>query len=193
MLVAWTNACLTFTRSLNHKKVEQERKEKKWTQTEFIVFPFSIFFSFSPLSLFHVNILLYLHKRSSGDRFLVYVCFPKTRSLSSLLTTLQEAILLKFWNNFVKAILPCNGQLYFEFLWDAYSGTCDALSLLFSQGVPCSSHSPYFKTVHVHIDRSEQLALNHRWRHLFGWSVQLIVDNETSKSWSAFIYIDHER
>ena len=46
------------------KKLElQERGEKreKWTQTEFLVFPFSIFLSFSPLSLslFHVNILLY--------------------------------------------------------------------------------------------------------------------------------------
>ena len=41
-------------------------------------------------------ILLYLHKRSSSVRFLVYVCFPKTRNVSSLLTTLQEAISLKF-------------------------------------------------------------------------------------------------
>ena len=80
-----------------YKKLEsQERGEKreKWTQTEFLVFPFSIFLFLS--SLFHVIILLYLHKRSGGDRFLVYVCFPKTRNLSSLLTTLQEAILLKF-------------------------------------------------------------------------------------------------
>ena len=79
-----------------YKKLEsQERGEKreKWTRTEFLVFPFSIFFFLS--SLFHANILLYLHKRS-GDRFLVYVCFPKTRNLSSLLTTLQEAILVKF-------------------------------------------------------------------------------------------------
>ena len=48
--------------------------------------------------------------------------------------------------------------------------------------------SPNFKTVHVHIDRAEQMAVNHRWRHLFGWSVQLTVDNETSKYWSALIY-----
>ena len=39
-----------------------------------------------------------------------------------------------------------------------------------------------------HIDRAEQLAVNHRWRHLFGLSVQLTVDNETSKSWSALMY-----
>ena len=186
--MAWTNlhawplqealkACLTFTRSLNHKK---KRKEKKWTQNEFLVFPFSIF-SLSFLSLFNVNILLSLHKRRGGGRF-VYVCFPKTRNLSSLLTTLQEAILLKFSNIFVKAKLH-TGQLYFQLLWDAYSGTCDALSLLFSQGVPCSS----VKTVHVHIDMAEQLAVNNRWRHVFGWSVQLTVDNETSKSWSALI------
>ena len=126
-----------------YKKLEsqergaREKREKNGLKLNFLSFP-SLFFSLSllslslslSLSLFQVNILLYLHKRSSGDRFLVYVCFPKTRSLSSLLTTLQEAILLKFWNIFVKAILPCNGPLYFEFLWDAYSGTCDALSLL---------------------------------------------------------------
>ena len=53
--------------------------------------------------------------------------------------------------------------------------------------------SLYFKTVHVHMHRPEQLAVNHRWRHLFGWSVQLTVDNETSKSWSAFIHIYRSR
>ena len=47
--------------------------------------------------------------------------------------------------------------------------------------------SPYFKIVHVYIDRAEQLAVKHRWRHLFGWSVQLTADNETSKSWSTLI------
>ena len=87
-----------------YKKLEQERgkkREKNGPNLNFLSFP-SLFFLFLSslslslsLSLFHVNILLHLHKRSSGDRFLVYVCFPKTRKLSSLLTTLQEAILLK--------------------------------------------------------------------------------------------------
>ena len=96
---------------MNHKK---ERKEKKWTQNEFLVFLSSIF-SLSFLSLFHVNILLSLHKRRGGGRFLVYVCFPKTRNLSSLLTTLQEAILLKFSNIFVKAKLHAMANFTFSF------------------------------------------------------------------------------
>ena len=99
-----------------YKKLESqergEKREKNGLKLNFLSFP-SLFFLFlsslsfttgiahgvsslSLLFLFHVNILLYLHKRSSGNRFLVYVCLPKTRNLSSLLTTLQEAILLKF-------------------------------------------------------------------------------------------------
>ena len=49
---------------------------------------------------------------------------------------------------------------------------------------------PYFKSVHVHIDRPEQLAVNHRWLHLLERSVQLTVDNKKSKSWSALITKD---
>ena len=46
--------------------------------------------------------------------------------------------------------------------------------------------SPYFKTVHVHIDRAEQLAVNNRWRHLYGpthcwqWDVQVLVSVDIS-------------
>ena len=50
--------------------------------------------------------------------------------------------------------------------------------------------SPNFKTVHVHMDRPEQLAVNHRWKHLLGWSVQRTDDNKTCKSWSALITKD---
>ena len=80
----------------------------------FLSFP-SLFFSLSFLSLFHVNILLSLHKRRGGGRFLVYVFFPNTRNLSSLLTTLQEAILLKFSNIFVKAKLHAMANFTFSF------------------------------------------------------------------------------
>ena len=118
----------------NLESQERGEKREKWTQTEFIVFPFSIF-SLSLLSLFHVNILLYLHKRSSGDHFLVYVCFPKTRNLSSYLRSYITQIL----EYFCQGQIACNGQLSFQLLWDAYSETCDAFLLLFSQGVPCSS------------------------------------------------------
>ena len=88
-----------------YKKLELqergEKREKNGLKLNFLSFP-PLFFSLSllslslSLSLFHVNILPYLHKRSSGNRFFVYVYLPKTRNLSSLLTTLQEAILLKF-------------------------------------------------------------------------------------------------
>ena len=62
-----------------YKKLELqdrgEKREKNGLKLNFLSFP-SLFFSLSlSLSLFHVNILLYLHKRSSGDRFLVsHVC-----------------------------------------------------------------------------------------------------------------------
>ena len=76
---------------------------------------FRLYFFLFLSSLFHVNIVLYLHKRSSGNRYFVYVCLPKTRNLSSLLTTLQEAILLKFQNIFVKAKLQAMVNFTFSF------------------------------------------------------------------------------
>ena len=45
----------------------------------------------------------------------MYVFFPNTRNLSSLLTTLQEAILLKFSNIFVKAKLHAMANFTFSF------------------------------------------------------------------------------
>ena len=59
---------------------KREKMDSNWISCLSLLY---IFFFLS--SLFHVNILLYLHKRSSGNRFLVYVCLPKTRNLSSLL------------------------------------------------------------------------------------------------------------
>ena len=99
-----------------YKKLEsQEREKREKMDSKWISWLSFLYFSLSFLSLFHVNILLSLHKRSSGGRFLVYVCFPKTRNLSSLLTTLQEAILLKFWNIFVQAKLHAMINFTFSF------------------------------------------------------------------------------
>ena len=51
--------------------------------------------------------------------------------------------------------------------------------------------SPYFKTVNVHIDRAEQPAVNHRWRHFFRmkrpahrrqWDVQVLVSVDRYRS-----------
>ena len=51
--LAWAKACYTLTRSLTCKK--EERKEKKWTQSEFLLFP-SLFFSFSPSKLMKTHV-----------------------------------------------------------------------------------------------------------------------------------------
>ena len=94
--LAWTKACLTFTRSLNHKK-EGREKRKKWTQTEFSCLSLLYFFSLSLLSLSFMSIFFFTYTREAAAIvFLCMFCFPKTRNLSSLLMTLQEAILLKF-------------------------------------------------------------------------------------------------
>ena len=56
-----------------YKKLEsQERGEKreKWTQTEFLVFPFSIFFSFSPLSFMLIFFFTYTREAAA----IVFLC-----------------------------------------------------------------------------------------------------------------------
>ena len=80
----------------------------------FLSFP-SLFFSFFPLSLScQYSSFLTQEKRRRSFSCLC-VCFPKTRNLSSLLTTLQEAILLKFSNFFVKAKLHAMANFTFSF------------------------------------------------------------------------------
>ena len=68
------------------KKLElQERGEKreKWTQTEFLVFPFSIFLSFSPLSLSlslslsFMSIFFLTNPREGAAIIFLCVCLPK--------------------------------------------------------------------------------------------------------------------
>ena len=172
--------------------ITRKRREKRKNECWISCLSHLYFFSFSSLSLFHVNILLYLHKRSSGDRFLVYVCFPKTRNLSSLLTTLQEAMLLKFLEHFCQGRIACNGQLYFQLLWDAYSGTLDELSLLFSQGMQCSSvptsklymsalagRSNWLPT----IDSGTESFPMKRPTHCRQWDVQVLVSVDIYRSW----------
>ena len=55
----------------------------------------SLFFLFLS-SLFHVNILLYLHKRSSGNRSLVYVLLTENKNLSSYLRLYKK----RYYSNF---------------------------------------------------------------------------------------------
>ena len=50
-----------------------------------------------------------------------------------------RSYITKILEYFCQAQFAWNGQIYFQLLSDAYSETCDALSLLLSQGEPCSS------------------------------------------------------
>ena len=80
-----------------YKKLEsQERGEKreKWSQTEFLVFDFSIFsLSLLSLSCQYSSLLTQEKQRQSFSR----VCFAyRKQKPFFLLATLQEAILLKF-------------------------------------------------------------------------------------------------
>ena len=136
MLMAWTKACLTFTRlSLNRKK---ERKEKKWTQNEFLVFPFSTFFSFFPLS-FSCQYSSFLTQEKRRRSFSCVCALSENKKPFFFTYDFTRSYITQIFEYFCQGQIACNGQLYFQLLWDAYSGTCDALSLLFSQGVPCSS------------------------------------------------------
>ena len=97
------------------ESLERGEKREKWSQIEFLVFPFSIFLFLS--SLFHVNILLYLHKRSSGNRFLAYVLLTENKNLSSYLRLYKKRYYSNFRVFFVKATLHAMFlQLYFQLL-----------------------------------------------------------------------------
>ena len=136
MLVAWTKACLTFIRSLNHKK--EERREKNGLKLNFLSFP-SLFFPFlSSLSLScQYSSLLTQEKQL---RSFSCVCLLSEYKKPFFFTyDFTRSYITQILEYFCQGQIACNGQLYFQLLWDAYSGTCDALSLLFSQGVPCSS------------------------------------------------------
>ena len=136
--MAWTKACLTFTRSLNHKK---ERKEKIWTQNEFLVFPFSIFsLSFLSLSLsLSCQYSSFLTQEKRRRSFSCVCVLSENKKPFFFTYDFTRSYITQIFEYFCQGQIACNGQLYFQLLWDAYSGTCDALSLLFSQGVPCSS------------------------------------------------------
>ena len=141
MLVAWTKACLTFTRSLNHKK--EEREEKNGLKLNFLSFP-SLFFLFLS-SLSFMSIFFFTYTREAAA--IVFLCMFAFRKQETFLLYLRLYKKL-YYSNFRISVcqrqIACNGQLYFQLLWDAYSGTCDALSRIvivinFSQGVPFSS------------------------------------------------------
>ena len=166
---------------------KRREKRKKWNQTEFLVFPFSIF-----SLLCHVNILLYLHKRSSGNRFLVYVCLPRTRNISSPLTTkkLHYSIFRIYlsrpncmqWSTSLSASLR---RLSLRRLFSFFETLIQKLV----------THCHYYLVRECYVLQS--LLHNCTWTHgqagatgcqtsmaacLLGWSVQLTDDNETSKS-----------
>ena len=69
------------TQRSGHGLELQERGEKreKWTQTEFLVFLFSIFLSFSPLSLSlsFMSIFFFTNTREAVAIIFLCVCLPK--------------------------------------------------------------------------------------------------------------------
>ena len=90
MLVAWTKACVALTRSLNHKT--EKRKEKKWTRTEFLAFPFSIFslslLSLSlSLSLSFMSIFFFTDKSEAAA--IVFLCIFAFRKQETFLLYLR--------------------------------------------------------------------------------------------------------
>ena len=191
MLVAWTKACLTFTRSLNHKKEEIE-KRKNGLKLNFLSFPSLFFLFLSSGSLLFMSIFFFTYTREAAA--IVFLCMFAFRKQETFLLYLRLYKKL-YYSNFriflsrpncmqSSTLLSASLRGLFRNLW------CIVIIILSGSAM---FFSPYFKTVHVHIDRAEHLAVNHRWRHLLGWSVQLTVDNETSKYWLVLIYIYRSR
>ena len=143
----WTSGMNKSMLDLYKKLDSQERgekREKRWTR-KWIYSPSLLYF---PLSLLFLS-----HK------------------YSSLLTTWQEAINTQILEYFVKAkllklqwstLLSASLRRLFRNLWRI-------VIIIFLR--ECHVLQSLIQTVHVHMDRPKQLAVNHRWRHLLGWSV----------------------
>ena len=128
------------------KKLElQERGEKreKWTQTAGIsclsLLYFSLFLSSLSLSLsLSCQYSSLLTQEKQRQSFSCVFAFRNKKPFFFTYASTRSYI-TQILEYFCQGQFACNGQLYFQLLWDAYSETCDALSLLFSQGVLYSS------------------------------------------------------
>ena len=128
-----------------YKKLEsQERGEKREKMDSNWISCLSLlyFFSFSPQALFLSCQYSSLLTQEKQRRSFSCVCLLSENKKPFFFTyDVTRSYITQILEYFCQGQIACNGQLYFQLLWEAYSGTCDALSLLFSQGVPCSSVS----------------------------------------------------
>ena len=170
-----------------YKKLEsQERGEKRekmysnWISCLSLLY----FFSFSPLSL-SCQYSSSLTQEKQRRSFSCVCLLSKNKKPFFFTYDFTRSYITQILECFCQGQIACNGQLHFQLLWDAYSGTCDALSLLFSQGVLQNCTCPHRQSGATGCQPS--MAASFRMKR------PLTVDNETSKSWSALIYIDHDR
>ena len=114
---------------------KREKMESNWISCLSLLYFFLFLYSLS-LSCQYSSLLTQEKQRQSFS----CVCLLTEKQETFLLTyDFTRSYITQILEYFCPGKIACNGQLYFQLLWDAYSGTCDALSLLFSQGVLCSS------------------------------------------------------
>ena len=153
-----------------YKKLEsQERGEKRekmdsnWISCLSLLY-FFLFLSSLSLSCQYSSLLT--PEKHAQRRSFSCVCLLSEKQETILLyLRLYKKLYYSNFRTFLSRPNACNGQLYFQLLWDAYSEPCDALSLLFSQGVPCSS-----------VPTSKLYMKNHRLTHIeHRWALQIAL------------------
>ena len=139
VIIGYVNGMNKSMRDL-YKKLESQEREKrekmdsKWISCLSLLY----FFSFFPLSL-SCQYSSFLTQEKRRRSFSCVCVLSENKKPFFFTYDFTRSYITQIFDYFCQGQIACNGQLYFQLLWDAYSGTCDALSLLFSQGVPCSS------------------------------------------------------
>ena len=110
--------------------------DSKWISCLSLLYFFSLSFLSLSLSCQYSSFLTQEKRRRS---FSCVCVLSENKKPFFFIYDFTRCYITQIFEFFCQGQIACNGQLYFQLLWDAYSGTCDALSLLFSQGVPCSS------------------------------------------------------
>ena len=169
---------------------KRREKRKNGLKLNFLSFP-SLFFSLSLLSLSFMSIFFFTYTREEAAIVFLYVCFPKTRNLSSLLMTLQEAsYITQILDIFVKAKLHAMVNFNFSFFETLIQELvthchyylvreCHVLQFLL-QNCTCPHRQDGATGCQPSMAASFWMK---RLTHCRQWD-----DNETSKSWSALIY-----
>ena len=109
-------ACVTFTRSLNHKK--EERKEKNGLKLNFLSFPSLFFFSLSlSLSLScQYSSLLTPEKHARGRSFSCVCLLSENKKPFFFTYDFTRSYITQILEHFCQGQIACNGQLYFQLL-----------------------------------------------------------------------------